>query len=97
MSLLGDLQAQVKRLSDDLRERSEQEPFATRLTDEHTGAAHPPKPETPRTALSFAAWREDRIVQAAVAWVLSTVFVRFCEDNVDAPAALLIHKNVPCE
>ncbi len=81
MSLLGDLQAQVKRLSDDLRERSEQEPFATRLRDEHTGAANPPKPETPRTALSFAAWREDRIVQAAVAWALSTVFVRFCEDN----------------
>ncbi len=81
MSLLSDLQAQVKRLSDDLRERSEQEPFATRLRDEHTAAANPPKPETPRTALSFAAWREDRIDQAAVAWVLSTVFVRFCEDN----------------
>lgn len=81
MSMLGDLQAQVKRLSDDLRERSEQEPFATQLRDEHTAAASPPKPETPRTALSFAAWREDRIIQAAVAWVLSTVFVRFCEDN----------------
>jgi hypothetical protein len=81
VSLLGDLQAQVKRLSDDLRERSEQEPFAMQLKDEHTQASDPPKPETPRTALSFTAWREDRIVQAAVAWVLSTVFVRFCEDN----------------
>ena len=26
-------------------------------------------------------WREDRVTQVAVAWVLGTVFVRFCEDN----------------
>lgn len=87
MSLLGDLQAQVRRLSEDLRERSAQEPFAQELLAEHSAAAKPPAPEPPRTALSLAAWREDRIVQAAVAWVLSTVFVRFCEDNklVDLP------------
>jgi hypothetical protein len=87
VSLLSDLQAQVRLLSDDLRERSDQEPFAAKLTAEHTEAANPPKPETPRTAQSYPAWREDRIVQAAVAWVLSTVFVRFCEDNdlVDLP------------
>nr|WP_307961722.1 hypothetical protein [Salinispora arenicola] len=87
MSLLGDLQAQVRRLSEDLRERSGEEPFAQQLVAEHFAAVKPPPPESPRTALSFAAWREDRIVQAAVAWVLSTVFVRFCEDNrlVDLP------------
>ncbi|MEV4628616.1 BREX-2 system adenine-specific DNA-methyltransferase PglX [Micromonospora sp. NPDC049523] len=87
MSLLSDLQAQMRRLTEDLRERSEQEPFAQQLAAEHRAAAKPPSPESPRTALSFAAWREDRIEQAAVAWVLSTVFVRFCEDNklVDLP------------
>ena len=34
-----------------------------------------------RTAVAFAEWREDRLTQVAVAWVLSCVFVRFCEDN----------------
>ena len=27
------------------------------------------------------AWRDDRITQVAVAWILVTVFARFCEDN----------------
>ena len=31
--------------------------------------------------MSWQAWRDDRVTQAAVAWVLTTVFVRFCEDN----------------
>ena len=26
-------------------------------------------------------WRDERVTQAAVAWVLACVFVRFCEDN----------------
>nr|WP_030169915.1 MULTISPECIES: BREX-2 system adenine-specific DNA-methyltransferase PglX [Actinomycetes] len=34
-----------------------------------------------RTALSWQAWRDERITQAAVAWVLLTVFARYCEDN----------------
>ena len=34
-----------------------------------------------RTAASWLQWRDDRITQAAVAWVLTTVFIRFCEDN----------------
>ena len=34
-----------------------------------------------RTAASWVAWRDDRVTQAAVAWVLTTVFIRFCEDN----------------
>ena len=37
--------------------------------------------EKERTAASWVAWRDDRITQAAVAWVLTTVFIRFCEDN----------------
>ncbi len=34
-----------------------------------------------RTASCWPAWRDDRVTQVAVAWVLATVFVRFCEDN----------------
>lgn len=34
-----------------------------------------------RTAAAWPAWRNDRVTQAAVAWVLLTVFARYCEDN----------------
>lgn len=34
-----------------------------------------------RTASSWQQWRNDRVTQAAVAWVLLTVFARYCEDN----------------
>lgn len=34
-----------------------------------------------RTAATWAQWRDERVTQAAVAWVLLTVFARYCEDN----------------
>ena len=34
-----------------------------------------------RTAATFETWLGERVTQVAVAWVLGTVFVRFCEDN----------------
>ena len=34
-----------------------------------------------RTAASWVVWRDNRVTQAAVAWVLASVFIRFCEDN----------------
>ncbi|MEU0842299.1 BREX-2 system adenine-specific DNA-methyltransferase PglX [Streptomyces sp. NPDC005962] len=34
-----------------------------------------------RTAATWNLWLDDRVTQVAVAWVLGTVFVRFCEDN----------------
>ncbi|WP_435173655.1 BREX-2 system adenine-specific DNA-methyltransferase PglX [Gordonia hongkongensis] len=34
-----------------------------------------------RTAASWTDYVEDRLVQAAVGWLLTSVFVRFCEDN----------------
>ncbi|WP_273660427.1 BREX-2 system adenine-specific DNA-methyltransferase PglX, partial [Pseudomonas aeruginosa] len=37
--------------------------------------------EAGRTAEHFVSWREAQITQAAVAWVLTSVFVRFLEDN----------------
>lgn len=37
--------------------------------------------ELERTAATWNAWLDERVTQVAVAWVLGTVFVRFCEDN----------------
>lgn len=34
-----------------------------------------------RTAAGWQEWRNERVTQAAVAWVLLTVFARYCEDN----------------
>ena len=30
---------------------------------------------------AIESWRDERVTQAAAAWVLATVFVRYCEDN----------------
>ncbi|MCT2119513.1 BREX-2 system adenine-specific DNA-methyltransferase PglX [Dietzia cinnamea] len=37
--------------------------------------------ESQRTGATWADWQEDQLTQAAVGWVLTSVFVRFCEDN----------------
>ncbi|MGY1453788.1 BREX-2 system adenine-specific DNA-methyltransferase PglX [Streptomyces sp. SS8] len=34
-----------------------------------------------RTGATWSQWLGERVTQVAVAWVLGTVFVRFCEDN----------------
>jgi len=76
-ALLADLKAQVRKLEDDLRERSATEiDFATALQAEWHSAR-----DAKRTASSYETWLDDRVTQAAVAWMLATVFVRFCEDN----------------
>lgn len=75
--LVKDLQRQVLILEDNLRERSDEVPeFATALRAEYDDAF-----EKKRTAATYESWRDDRVTQAAAAWVLGTVFVRFCEDN----------------
>ncbi|MCM2578717.1 BREX-2 system adenine-specific DNA-methyltransferase PglX [Streptomyces meridianus] len=75
--LLKDLKKQVAVLEKDLRERSEsEEAFRTRLGAEYARAL-----EGKRTAATYGAWRDERVTQAAAAWVLACVFVRFCEDN----------------
>ncbi|KOV67105.1 DNA methylase, partial [Streptomyces sp. NRRL WC-3618] len=76
-ALLKDLKKQVTALEDDLRERSGSvEEFRTRLEAEYARAR-----EGKRTAATYGAWRDERVTQAAAAWVLGCVFVRFCEDN----------------
>ena len=81
--LVSDLKALVARLEDDIRARIGEVPeLRAYLADEHRKAA-----DAQRTAMSVEEWREGEITQAAVAWVLACVFVRFLEDNglIDSP------------
>jgi hypothetical protein len=75
--LLRDCQARVRALEAALTALLEAEPErAARLTAEHAGAR-----DAGRTRRSSEEWRRERITQAAVAWVLGCVFVRFLEDT----------------
>lgn len=76
-ALLKDLQARVKILEKDLVEQvGNAGPLYTDLYAEYEAARR-----LKRTAATWTVWRNERVTQAAVAWVLGTVFVRFCEDN----------------
>lgn len=82
-ALLKDLRGQVGALEGDLRARAaEVEEFATALRAEYDQAY-----EAKRTAAGYETWLGERVTQAAAAWVLATVFVRYCEDNrlIEAP------------
>jgi hypothetical protein len=75
--LLMDLKRQVHLLESDLHGRAEDEAdFTFRLRQEWERAR-----SADRTASPYNAWRDDWVTQVAVAWVLATVFIRFCEDN----------------
>ncbi|HEY8372645.1 MAG TPA: BREX-2 system adenine-specific DNA-methyltransferase PglX, partial [Pseudonocardiaceae bacterium] len=76
-ALTSALRQQVKVLEDDLRTRVESRPEVRAEWDAEYREAFDRK----RTAASWQAWRDERVMQAAVAWVLTTVFIRFCEDN----------------
>lgn len=76
-ALTSDLQRQVLLLEDDLRARVAADmELEGRWKQKHHLAV-----EKERTAASWVTWRDDQVTQAAVAWVLTTVFIRFCEDN----------------
>lgn len=71
------LQKLVLRVEDDLRARLEDDSERkARWQSEHVSAL-----KADRTSSAWVAWRDDRITQSAVGWVLTTVFLRFCEDN----------------
>ena len=81
--LLADLTRLRADIEDDLRARCRERPdLETSLREEHRKAS-----TRERTASSYDSWREDRLTQVAVAWILGCVFVRFLEDNalVDPP------------
>lgn len=82
-ALLADLKKQVGALEGELRERAgEDEATHARLHGEWQKAR-----EANRIAATYESWLDDRVTQAAVAWVLGMVFLRFCEDNglIEAP------------
>ena len=74
-ALLEDLKRQVRNLEADLRQTGAVEADAA-LREEWQEAK-----EAGRTAAAFEQWLPERVTQVAVAWILATVFVRFCEDN----------------
>ena len=81
--LVKALRAQLGRLEDDLRARvdgddvaARQDAIAALWRAEHAEAL-----SAQRTAASWQAWRDERVTQSAVAWLLLTVFARYCEDN----------------
>ncbi len=76
-ALLADLRTEVTRLEADLREQvATVDGLAQRMQAEHAAAV-----KAQRTAATWTSWRDEQVTQAAVAWVLDTVFVRWCEDN----------------
>ncbi|MFJ1752460.1 BREX-2 system adenine-specific DNA-methyltransferase PglX [Kitasatospora sp. NPDC088134] len=76
-ALLADLIKQVKLVEADLKKQIPAVPeVRDRLRAEYDKAR-----EVGRTASTWTEWSGERATQAAVAWVLGTVFVRFCEDN----------------
>ena len=74
-ALLDDLRRQVKYLEADLKQTGAAEADAA-LREEWQEAR-----KAGRTAALFEQWLPERVTQVAVAWILATVFVRFCEDN----------------
>ena len=84
-SLLFDLRRQLKRLEQDLAERAGSVPaMADALEAEYRAAR-----EAERTGDTFRAWCGGALTQAAVAWLLGCVFVRFSEDNALIETALI--------
>lgn len=77
-ALLVDLKRELKTLEADLRVRAEdpESPWGSRLRDEYRRAQ-----ARERTGLAWIDWRDGQVAQAGVAWIIATVFIRFCEDN----------------
>lgn len=77
-ALLTDLKSQVKILQADLKESAEDptNSWGLRLKEAYVEALG-----RERTGWSWAVWRDNEVEQAAVAWIVSLTFLRFCEDN----------------
>ncbi|MEV6671994.1 BREX-2 system adenine-specific DNA-methyltransferase PglX [Streptomyces sp. NPDC051162] len=76
-ALLNDLKRQVKAVESDLAQQVK----AVGEVRDRLRAEYDHARRLGRTAATWNSWLDDRITQVAVAWVLGTVFVRFCEDN----------------
>jgi hypothetical protein len=76
--LVNDLKKQLKLLEADLRQRADdpETPWAEGLHLEYERAF-----ARERTAHTWSEWSAGELSQAAVAWIVSSTFIRFCEDN----------------
>jgi hypothetical protein len=81
--LLKDLQRLLGELEADLRERVEEVAEIDAALREQYRAAK----DAGRAGEAYEVWRDGFLTQAAVAWILGCVFVRFLEDNalIDPP------------
>ena len=81
--LVAALRRQVLELEADLRARVDGDDVDIRQDDVYDAwkRDYDKAATANRTAASWQEWRNDRVTQAAVAWVLLTVFARYCEDN----------------
>ena len=75
--LTAALKPQAAAMVTDLRERLESDPEAMSAWK----AQHKAALTAQRSAAAWTDWSTDQLTQAAVGWVLASVFVRFCEDN----------------
>lgn len=75
--LLKNLQSLLPHIEKDILAYSE----SNAELSEHLQSEYRAAVEAERTAEHFVSWRQAQITQAAVAWVLTCVFVRFLEDN----------------
>jgi hypothetical protein len=75
--LLGQLKAVVTKLEADILNRCRE----NSAVDEPLRLEFEAAKQNNRTAVAYEVWRGEFITQAAAAWVLATVFVRFIEDN----------------
>ena len=83
--LLFDLRRQLKRLEQDLAERAGSVPVMADALEAEYRAAQ----KAERTGDTFRVWCGGALTQAAVAWLLGCVFVRFAEDNALIETALI--------
>lgn len=73
-ALLPDLQEQVRKLEGDLATQLADVPGLADVLREEWAAERKAR----RTAAEWPAWRQAQLTQVAVAWVLGTVFLRWC-------------------
>ena len=76
LSLTAALREQLAALESDLRTRS-----ARPDADGALRAAWRRAQAAAGAQLTFGSWRDDQVAHGAAGWLLSTVFLRFCEDN----------------
>ena len=83
-ALLADMRRQLAALQSDLRSQAASTSVDAELRSEWQSAHM-----AFRTSASFQSWRDEQVAQSAASWLLSTVFLRFCEDNELIPAPFL--------